>query len=87
MIEKLNKPVPIPEDWGGQINELETFFKTTQYPATIQMNQSINILNVKGFIDSSLIVVKEQNGIKTFKPYLNRLIQLKELLTDGIIKQ
>jgi hypothetical protein len=68
-------------DWSNEIIELEAYFKNTKLPTEpIKINQCQTITNINKFIDRHLITLKTNNGKTTFKPYLNRLQQLKELI-------
>ena len=70
-----------PENWEKEIQELETYFiNTHHYLATIDLNQSTTITNVSKFVTTHLSTLKNYNGCYTFKPYLNRLQQLKQIL-------
>ena len=70
-----------PEDWGNDIAELETYFTSIELPTQpIKPNPYTSITNVSTFIKSHLATVKANNGKETFKPYLNRLRELKNLV-------
>ena len=96
-IENLTKPdieTPVfetvkkeqPQNWNNQINELETYFSETQLPTEpIKLNQCSMILNVSLFIESHFATVKANNGKRNFLPYLNRLQELKQVLTLNTI--
>lgn len=71
-----------PQNWNNEINELETYFSKTQLPAEpIKLNQCSTIINASMFIESHFATVKANNGKRTFLPYLNRLQELKQVLT------
>ena len=64
-----------------EINDLVQFFQSaTIPPAPVRINPYSTIWNTSMFIDSHLALIKAQNGKSTFRPYLERLIQLKECL-------
>ena len=64
------------------IEKLETFFAGIQLPAgPVKLNQCTAIIDVPGFIESSLATAKAQNGNKTYWPYFGRLQELKQVLT------
>ena len=72
-----NEPPPL---WN--IKELESFFASTQLPtAPVKLNQCTTIIDVPGFVESSLATAKAQNGNKTYWPYFGRLQELKQVLT------
>lgn len=73
-----------PENWEQAIQELETYFKIVNpYPINIKLNQGETINNVSKFITTHLAVANKYNGNITFKPYLNRLQELKMLLEQS----
>jgi hypothetical protein len=70
------------EIWSKEISELETFFSTIKIPDTlIQLNSCSTIVDVPEFIKSHLSTVKANEGKRVFSPYLNRLQELKQILT------
>lgn len=71
-----------PENWNNEIEVMEDFFKElTTEKQPIQLNTSSTITDVPTFVKSHLTTVKANNGNKTFLPYLNRLQELKQILT------
>lgn len=73
---------PIQPTWD--ITGLETFFSEVQLPAgEVQLNRCTVITDVPEFVESHFAVVKSNNGIKTFLPYLNRLQDLKQILISN----
>jgi len=71
-----------PEKWTNEIKELETFFANMELPTEpIQLNQCSIIQDSKLFIESHFAVINQNNGNYTFLPYLNRLQELKQILT------
>ncbi|MGX1025268.1 DUF6965 family protein [Psychroflexus sp. MBR-150] len=70
------------DDWSKSITQLENYFDSVELPTNpIKFNQCSRIIDVSKFIESHLNTVKANNGNKTYKPYLNRLQELKEILT------
>lgn len=68
--------------WEKDILELETFFNNTTLPTTpIKLETATTVTDAKSFITAHLEYIKSNNGNLTFKPYLNRLHQLKRILT------
>lgn len=66
------------EDWTDEIKDLEDFFSKTELPkGKLKINNFSTILDCSKFVDSHLCIVKTNNGKNTFKPYLDRLIELK----------
>ncbi|GLB49838.1 DUF6965 family protein [Neptunitalea lumnitzerae] len=82
-VEKIKRnELPKRENWQNEIELLEIFFNQTELPkAAIQLNKGSKIFDVQKFISSHLSTVKANNGITVYLPYLNRLQQLKEVLT------
>ncbi|MBX2887064.1 MAG: hypothetical protein KF829_00280 [Ferruginibacter sp.] len=71
-----------PENWGRDITDLENFFANIELPAQpIKLNKCSTIINCSLFIESHFATVKANNGKRTFLPYLNRLQELKQVLT------
>lgn len=74
----VNKPKHEPWDISG----LETFFATHKIPNhPIQLNPFSKIIDPSLFVYSHLAVVKVNNGIPNYKPYFNRLVELKRILS------
>lgn len=70
------------EDWSNEIKELENYFKSIELPTeSVKLNQCSMITDVALFIESHLSFLKRNNGKKRFIPYLNRLQELKLILT------
>jgi hypothetical protein len=66
------------ENWNIQIQELEAFFSSAKLPKKeIIVNDCVKIVNIKSFINNHLEVVKANNGSPYFRPYLDRLIYIK----------
>ena len=79
-IEPRAKPQPR-ENWSVEISELETYFATAKLPAEpVQLDVCSKIIDVNLFIESHLSIVKANNGISTFLPYLNRLQTFKNII-------
>jgi hypothetical protein len=83
--EKIKEVVP---DWTNEIASLEEFFNNATIPTTpIKPNAWSSITDCQKYIDSHLSVVKANNGNLTFKPYVDRLIELKAILEKMCIPQ
>jgi len=68
------------EDWSDEIEELEKYFDSIKLPnGPIYLNDCTTISDISIFIDSHLAIVKSNNGKQKFKPYLERLRELKEI--------
>ncbi|WP_277926353.1 DUF6965 family protein [Aestuariivivens sediminicola] len=70
------------ENWGNNIAEFETFFAGIELPTQpVKLNGCSTIKDCTLFIESHFATVKANNGKQTFLPYLNRLQELKQVLT------
>ena len=70
--------------WSSDIAELEKFYSETQLPAEpVKLNSCSTVSNCLLFIESHFATVKANNGNNRFLPYLNRLRELKTVLTQN----
>jgi hypothetical protein len=73
---------PKPESWEQDITELENYFTSIELSTQpIKLNPYSTIAECSLFIESHFATVKANNGKRTFLPYLNRLQELKQVLT------
>jgi len=80
-----DKPQPKPENWEQDIIELENYFAGITIPTQpVKLNRCSTITDYSLFIKSHFATVKANNGKRTFLPYLNRLQELKQVLTTNI---
>ena len=71
-----------PQNWSNDIAELENYFASIELPTQpIKLNSYSIITDCSLFIESHFATVKANNGNRTFLPYLNRLQELKQVLT------
>ncbi len=71
-----------PENWEQDILKLKTYFTSIELPKQpVQLNQCSTITNIALFIESHFAIIKTYKGKRTFLPYLNRLQELKRILT------
>jgi len=81
------QPEPIkeqPENWGNDIAELEKYFAGIELPPQpVKLNRCSTITDCSLFIKNHFATVKANNGKRTFLPYLNRLQELKQVLTTN----
>jgi len=80
----LNHLIEVPvKPWD--LTEIETFFSNlNQLPSEpIQFAKGQIIKQPAKFVASHLATVKANNGIRTFEPYLLRLVTLKKMIEDG----
>ena len=76
---------PKPESWEQDITELENYFAGIALPTQpVRLNPYSTITNCSLFIESHFATVKANNGKRTFLPYLNRLQELKQVLTTNL---
>lgn len=74
-----------PVNWEQDITELEKYFTSITLPTQpVKLNKCSTITNCSLFIESHFATVKANNGKRTFLPYLNRLQELKQVLTTNI---
>jgi hypothetical protein len=67
----------------GSIVELEHFFNNNPLPSgEVKLSPCETIIDVRKFIDSHMSVIKSKKGIKTYKPYYDRLIKLKNIINE-----
>jgi hypothetical protein len=76
-------PDPIPAvTWQADINELEQYFSGITTPAhPLTLNDHSTITNLSQFIESHLQTVKANDGKECFRPYLNRLQEIKQIIS------
>ena len=73
----INEPKEV---WN--IDDIELFYTTIILPTQpIELDCCSTIIDMTKFVDSHLSIVKAQNGNPRYKPYLDRLLQLKSILT------
>lgn len=76
---------PQPESWEQDITELENYFASIELPTKpVKLNGCSTITNSFLFVESHFVTVKANNGKRTFLPYLNRLQELKQVLTKNL---
>ena len=81
--EQIEQPIKEqPQNWSNDITELETYFANIEQPTQpIKLNKCSTITDCSLFIESHFATVKANNGKQTFLPYLNRLQELKQVIT------
>jgi hypothetical protein len=76
---------PKPKSWEQDITELENYFTGITLPTQpVQLKQAETIFNCSLFIESHFTTLKGNNGKRAFLPYLNRLQELKQVLTTNL---
>jgi hypothetical protein len=77
--------LPKPECWEQDITELENYYTGITLPTQpVKLNGCCTITNCSSFIESHFATVKANNGNRTFLPHLNRLQELKQVLTTDL---
>jgi hypothetical protein len=81
--ERIEQPTKEqPQNWSNDIAELENYFASIELPSQpVKLNRCSKITDCSLFIESHFATVKANNGKRTFFPYLNRLHELKQVLT------
>jgi hypothetical protein len=75
-----------PQSWSNDIAELENYFANIELPTgSVKLNSYSTITNCALFLRSHLSAVKENNGNRTFLPFLYRLQEFKQVLTTNFI--
>ena len=89
-VKPFEQPKPVyyfskPESWEQDITELENYFAGIEIPTqTVKLNTCSTITDCSLFIENHFASVKANNGKQTFLPYLNRLHELKQVLTTNL---
>lgn len=81
--ERIELPKKIQsENWEQDITELENYFSVITLPSQpVKLNSYSIVSDIPLFVESRFATVKTNNGKRTFLPYLNRLQELKQVLT------
>lgn len=66
----------------SKLDLLEEEIRTFELPDTIQLNRWSKILNVKDFVDSHFLTLRSNSGKRTFLPFFERLLELRDLLAN-----
>ena len=71
-----------PQNWSNDIAELETYFTNIELPTQpVKLNSGNTIKDCSLFIESHFSNIKANNGKRSYLAYLNRLQELKQVLT------
>jgi len=69
-------------DWNVEISEIETWLSTTTLPTTpFRLSVCETIDNIQLFIEVNLLTAKSNNGNPAYRPYLDKIINLKNKLS------
>lgn len=85
-VYNFSKPEPPPpKNWEQDITELENYFANFILPTHhVKLNQCSTITDCSKFIESHFAFVKTNKGRRAYLPYLNRLQELKQVLTTNL---
>jgi hypothetical protein len=73
-----------PKDWSNEIAELETFFANITPPNhPVKINKSTTVTDYRLFIENHLTALKANAADRVIRPYINRLQELKQVLTTN----
>jgi hypothetical protein len=76
---------PKPENWEQDITDLQNYFMGITLPTQpLKLNRCSTITNCSLFIESHFATLKANKGKRTFLPHLNRLKELKQVLTTKL---
>lgn len=64
------------------VEELERFFTGLNMENNFQLTKCQIVHNLTKFAQSHLEVIKANSGNKTFKPYYDRLVDLKKMIEE-----
>jgi hypothetical protein len=81
-LPKVEKIVEVkPGPWSNEITELESFFKSIKLPTDpTRLDQCSQVTDINLFIKSHLSIVKAQNGNERYRPYMERLNEVRDIL-------
>jgi hypothetical protein len=72
------------QNWEKEIFELNRYFAKTILPTQpLKINKCITVLNVSLFVESHFVAINNNKGNRIFLPFLNRLQELKRILTTN----
>jgi hypothetical protein len=63
------------------LNELEQFYKTAVLPSwPIELEQGTKIADIPKMIESHFTVLRANPNNKTYEPFFDRLVRLREII-------
>lgn len=72
----------------SKLDELEEYFKGVDLSKNpIQLDKTTKIVDISKFLDSHFTVLRDNSGNKTFMPFYDRLIKIKELIENEKTKK
>jgi hypothetical protein len=67
-----------------ELDELETYFNSIEIPETVVLNRGITWHNVREHVQEYMALIREKGiGLYTTQPRFNRLLELKDFLSDN----
>jgi hypothetical protein len=70
-------------DCSADLKDVESFWANHQPPAgPIRLNAETLVVNPATLVRGHLAMLRANAGIPAFRPYLNRLIQLKQIIAQ-----
>jgi hypothetical protein len=74
----------IPGSWTKEIEGIDRFFQTKKIPPGLILIDGIHpVSDPAKYVKTEMEIIKAQNGNPTFRPYLDRLIKLSEIISNG----
>lgn len=74
-----------PGSWDSEISELEKYYSTIpQNKSYLQLNPWTEIVDLKSFVQRHMACVKANNGKAVYRPYLDRLIDVRNYLENSL---
>ncbi|WP_212744248.1 DUF6965 family protein [Maribacter sp. ACAM166] len=74
-----------PQDWNADILNLENYFESIEIPSDQIKLGFGTVRDCSAFVQSHFDTVKANNGNNVYLPYLNRLQEFKDRLTNSIL--
>ncbi len=75
-------------DWTKELTELESFFSSIDLPKEpIQFNKYTKVMDVSEFVSGHLGLARSYNGNPRFVSYLQRLREMRFLLSAGFCEK
>lgn len=72
--EDVPDKLPDKEDWGQDLEEIESFCKeNSEWCGSVKLDDSTTVSNLDLFVESHLSIAKKHNGNKSYLPYFERL--------------
>jgi hypothetical protein len=78
-------PDPIPAvTWQPAINELKEYFAGISLPShPVKLNDHTKVVDITKFIEGHISTIQANDGRERFRPYLNRLQEIKQIILHG----